>query len=147
MSIRFTGRLQTDPGCVTRGATIKNGTRVARSQSVCLCHAPFSPNCQPWSDQTTMTVLLWYELFSKASNRSPTIASAKLIEAKYAWTASLYFPSFFTSSKSACRASAIFLPATGTSSRSSLLTLGSLILSKGYKSKYFLGTYHGRCGR
>ena len=64
------------------GAEIMSGTRVASSHKVDLCQCPFSPRCQPWSDQSTTTVLLANALASSASRTRPSWASAKEILAR-----------------------------------------------------------------
>ena len=66
----------------TPGPAKMSGTRVERSQSEFLPVIPFSPRCQPWSDQRTTTVSSARPVASRASSTRPTWLSMKLVLAR-----------------------------------------------------------------
>ena len=81
MSSNSAGWSQVEP-VATPGPAKISGTRVERSQRVFLPVIPFSPRCQPWSDQRTTTVSEARPVASRASRTRPTWLSMKLVLAR-----------------------------------------------------------------
>mmetsp|Transcript_57923 Transcript_57923/g.176458 ORF Transcript_57923/g.176458 Transcript_57923/m.176458 type:complete len:285 (-) Transcript_57923:472-1326(-) len=77
-----TGTSTTRP-CATPGPAMTSGTRMEGSQGVLFPQTLWSPNCSPWSDETTTSVLSNSPRVSSVLSRRPKSASRFSISAAY----------------------------------------------------------------
>ena len=120
MSSNSAVRSQITPLASMPGPAKMMGTRQERSHKVNFRQWSFSPNCQPWSLHKTTIVLPAWGPLSSASITRPTLASAKLTQARYAATARFHCPDEVTLSWSRKLRSdvALLIADFGTSARS-----------------------------